>query len=238
MADASIKMVDRLNGAGDVVWLGRRIDGIVFDVDGTLTDSIEAYYEIFRETCSRFGIQVARKDVLEPMVQGSNIWDRIIPHDLPDREEKLKQCNQAVGQVFLDVMRRTQPFPGLEEVLLHLRQNGLRLGIFTASWRPALLPMKESGLINHFAAVVTREDGYAVKPAPDGISACLRLMKVEPAHALSVGDSPLDIRAGKEAGTLTVGVLSGIATREQLEAEAPASIIEGVGQLTAVLGLP
>ena len=222
----------------DVVWQGRRLEGIVFDVDGTLTDSIEAYYETFRESCARIGIQVTRKDVLEPMVDGSKIWDRAIPHDLPDRQEKIQQCIQIIGQVFLEVIRRTQPFQGIEEVLLSLRQNGLTLGILTSSWKPALLPLEKNGLIACFAAVISREDGYAAKPAPDGVLACLNLMNVDPAHALTVGDSPLDIRAGKEAGALTIGVLSGIATREQLEAEAPTLIIDSVGGLTAVLGLP
>jgi len=229
-----------LTGPRDVVWRARRLKGIVFDVDGTLTDSIEAYYEIFRETCSRFGIRVTREDVLEPMAVGSNsnIWDRAIPHDLPDRREKIEQCRQAIGQVFLEVIRRTQPFPGLEEVLSCLRQSGLTLGILTSSWKPALLPLEENGLIRYFDAVITREDGYKVKPSPDGVLACLMLMDVDPAHALTVGDSPLDIRAGKEAGALTIGVLSGIATREQLEAEAPTLIIDGVGVMAAVLGLP
>jgi len=238
VAEKSKNIADDLTGVRDVVWLGRRIDGIVFDVDGTLTDSIEAYYQIFRQTCARFGIQVTRKSVFEPMAVGSNIWERVIPHDLPDREEKLEQCSQAIRQVYIEIMGRTHPFPGLEEVLLCLRRSGLRLGILTGSWKPALLPMETKGLIAYFAAVITREDGYAIKPAPDGVSACLKLMNVDPAHAIAVGDSPLDIRAGKEAGALTIGVLSGIGSREQLEAEAPTSIIEGVGELTVMLGLP
>lgn len=220
-----------------VEWREKRTKGIVFDVDGTLTDSIEAYYEIFREVCARFDIQVCRKDVLEPMAVGSNVWDRAIPHEVPDRQEKIKQCSGILREVFLDVMARTCPFPGLGDLLERLRRNGVTLGILTSSWRPALVPLEENGLIPYFSAVITREDGYALKPAPDGVLACLKLMNVDRCDALAVGDSPLDIRAGKEAGVVTVGVLSGIATREQLEAEIPALIIDGVDALAAVLGL-
>jgi HAD superfamily hydrolase (TIGR01509 family) len=222
----------------DVIWRGRRIEGIVFDLDGTLTDSIEAYYEIFRQTCATFGIQVNRKDVLEPMALGSLIWDRAIPHDLPDRQKKIEQCIQAIPQVFRDVIQHVRPFPGIEELLLSLRQSGLELGILTSSFKAALLPLQKNGMIPHFSAVITREDGFTIKPAPDGILACLKLMNVDPARALAVGDSPMDIRAGKKAGILTVGVLSGIGTREQLEAEAPTSIIDSVGGMIALLGLP
>jgi HAD superfamily hydrolase (TIGR01549 family) len=171
------------------------------------------------------------------MALGSSIWDRIFPHHIPDRLEKIEQCNQVIGEVFVEVMRCAQPFPELEEVLLRLRQRGLTLGILTSLWKPALLPLERNGLVPYFAAVITREDGYTVKPAPDGMLACLKLMNVVPAQALAVGDSPLDIRAGKEAGALTIGVLSGIATREQLEAENPALIIDSVGKLTDALDL-
>ena len=84
---------------------------------------------------------------------------------------------------------------------------------------------------------MTREDGFPPKPAPDGILECLRRMKVQPNHAIVMGDSPLDIRAGKAAGTLTIGVLSGIGSLTQLEAEAPTAIINHVSQLLPLLNL-
>jgi phosphoglycolate phosphatase-like HAD superfamily hydrolase len=62
----------------------------------------------------------------------------------------------------------------------------------------------------------------------------LTWISVKPENTLTVGDSPLDIRAGKKAGALTVGVLGGIATCPQLEAEKPTAIAEDV---TAVLSL-
>jgi len=79
--------------SSDIHWHGRRIEGIVFDLDGTLSDSIEAHYEVFRETTVRFGIQVNREDVLETMATGSLIWDRAIPQDIPDRDQKVKKCH-------------------------------------------------------------------------------------------------------------------------------------------------
>ena len=66
---------------------------------------------------------------------------------------------------------------------------------------------------------------------------CLRRMNVHPHQAVTVGDSPLDIRAGKESGALTVGVLSGIGSHDKLEAEKPTFIIEGVPQILSVLNV-
>ena len=220
-----------------IVWSGRKIKGIVFDVDGTLTNSVEAYYEIFREVSARFGIQIKKEDVLEPMATGSLIWDRIIPQDSPDRNEKIKQFMDVIPKVDQEVFQHVHPFAGLESVLKKIEGKGVRLGALTSSRTFAIRPLLDHGLSHYFKVIMTREDGFPQKPAPDGILECLRRMKVIPNNAIVIGDTPLDIRAGKAAGTLTIGVLSGIGTRAQLEAEAPTAIIEHISQLLLVLNL-
>ena len=84
---------------------------------------------------------------------------------------------------------------------------------------------------------MTREEGFPNKPAPDGILECLKRMKIPPNQAITIGDTPLDIRAGKAAGTLTVGVLSGIGSCSQLQAEEPTAIIGGVSDLLSLFNL-
>ncbi len=218
-------------------WQGRRIEGIVFDVDGTLTNSIDAYFEVFRETTARFGIHVRREDVLEPMATGTLIWDRAIPMGIPDREQKIKDCRRTIPQVYREVFERVKPFPGLDTVLQGLKKYGIRLGALTSSWAPAVHPLHQHTLTSYFVTIITQEEGFPQKPAPDGILECLRRMEVTPDHAIVAGDSPLDIRAGKAAGTLTIGVLTGIGNRSQLEAESPTIIIEELSQILSLLNI-
>ncbi len=78
-------------GPPSIFWSGWEIEGIIFDVDGTTTNSIEAYFEVFSEVSARFGVQIRKENVLEPMATRSLIGDRIIPDDLPGRNEKIKQ---------------------------------------------------------------------------------------------------------------------------------------------------
>jgi len=218
-----------------VSWCGRRVEGIVFDVDGTLTNSIEAYYEVFREVTGRLGIHVKREDILEPMATGSLIWDRAIPQDIPDRDAKIKQCRDAMPQIFREAFQRVQPFPGLEGLLIRLAEKGLALGALTSSWKFAVGPLYQHSLSHYFRVIMTHEDGFLSKPAPDAILECLKRAEIHPGHGLTIGDSPLDIRAGKAAGTLTIGVLSGIGSRAQIEAEEPTAILEGVIDLPSIL---
>jgi HAD superfamily hydrolase (TIGR01509 family) len=220
-----------------ISWSGRKVEGIVFDVDGTLTNSIEAYYEVFREVTAQFGIQIKKEDVLEPMATGSLIWDRIFPKDLLDRDEKIKQFMKAISKVYEEVFQHVHPFDGLESVLKGLGERGIRLGALTSAREVAVRPLYHHALSHYFIAIITREDGFLPKPAPDGILECLRRMEVSSDHAIIIGDSPLDIRAGKTAGSLTIGVLSGIGSQAQLEAEAPTAIIKHVSQLLSLLNL-
>ena len=222
-------------GSPGISWSGRGIEGIVFDVDGTLTNSIGAYYEVFREVAARFGIQIRKEEVLEPMATGSLIWDRIIPEDFPERDEKIKQFMSVIPKVYQEVFQHVHPFPGLESVLKGLEERGVRLGALTSSRAVAVRPLYHHSLSHYFIVIMTREDGFPLKPAPDGILECLRRMNVHATHAIVIGDTPLDIRAGKAAGTLTIGVLSGIANQGQLEAEAPTAIIKDVSQLLSLL---
>ncbi|MEW6668948.1 MAG: HAD family hydrolase [Thermodesulfobacteriota bacterium] len=214
---------------------GRTVKGIIFDVDGTLTDSIEAYHEIFRDTCARVGIAVRREDVLESMALGANIWERIFPPGLPDRDEKLALCKKEIPRVFSEVISRAEPFPGLEKVLSDLRGMGIGLAIVTSSWKLALEPLARRDLLRNFQPIITREDKYGLKPSPEGMLECLRRMGISPEGGLTVGDSPLDLQAGRRAGVLTIGVLSGIGSRELLEAEGPTLILENVSQLPEVV---
>jgi phosphoglycolate phosphatase len=218
-----------------LIWRGRRIEGVVLDVDGTLTDSVDAYYQVFAEIMAAVGISVKREDVLDSMATGSRIWDQAIPVDVPDRELKIKRCMEMLPAVYDKVLEQVQLFPGVQPVLRSLLSAGVTLGLVTSSWRPALAPLERAGLMDLFAAVIVREDGFPAKPAPDGIAECLRRMYVEPVRALTVGDSVVDIRAGKAAGALTVAVLSGIGSRSQLEAERPSDLIRSVADLTTIL---
>jgi HAD superfamily hydrolase (TIGR01509 family) len=156
---------------------------------------------------ARFGVQIRKEYVFEPIATGSLIGDRIIPDDLPGRNEKIKQFMGVIPQVYQKVFEHVHPFAELEPVLKRLKERGVKLGALTSSRAVAVRPLYHHALSSYFNVIMTREDGFSPKPAPDGILECFRRMKILPSHAIVIGDSPLDIRAGKAAGTLTIGVL-------------------------------
>jgi phosphoglycolate phosphatase len=82
---------------------------------------------------------------------------------------------------------------------------------------------------------LTRDDVELVKPDPEHLLAALRALEVEPHHALMVGDHPMDVRAGRLAGTRTVAVLTGYSPAERFAPESPDLILDQVGDLGAHL---
>jgi phosphoglycolate phosphatase-like HAD superfamily hydrolase len=86
-----------------------------------------------------------------------------------------------------------------------------------------------------FAAIVAREDVRRQKPAPEPVRRAAERLGHAPEQCIVVGDTVLDIRAGKRAGALTVGVLSGFGERAQLERQGPDLILETMAGLASHL---
>jgi HAD superfamily hydrolase (TIGR01509 family) len=220
-----------------LIWRGTSIRGLVFDLDGTLTNSIEVYYNVFKEGLAEVGIEIAGEDVLEPLSEGMGPWDRVIPADLPDREEKMRLLKRRFRKSFIDALDRIKPLPGADRVLALSAKRGFRLGLVTDSPRSSLRPLEENSLLGCFQAIITRDDGLPHKPAADGILECLRRLGVAPGEAITIGDALLDVRAGRAAGTLTIGVLTGLASPRQFDEEPPTALVDDVSDIPGILNL-
>jgi len=214
-----------------IFWRGKTITGIIFDVDGTLTDSIETYYQVFDLATREFGLNIRREDVLEPMATGNLIWDHAIPEDLPNREETIKKISKSIVEIFPKEFAKVLPFSGVGQVFEGLEARAVKIGTVTSSWKSVFEPLHEAALTNYIDVFISREDGFPLKPAPDGIIECMRRLEVQPNNTIVVGDTTMDIEAGQLAGTATIGVLSGLADKIQLEEAKPDTIVSSIGDL-------
>jgi HAD superfamily hydrolase (TIGR01509 family) len=128
----------------------------------------------------------------------------------------------------------TEAIPGSVELLHDLHTQGLQLGIATSSGR-ALPFLDRWGVRRLFSGIVGREDVENRKPHPEPILKCLEHLKLDPHEVAYIGDSIIDIRAGKAAGAPTVGVLTGTSPRDILHQEDPDHILESVAELIHLL---
>jgi HAD superfamily hydrolase (TIGR01549 family) len=214
-----------------------RVKGVIFDVDGTLADSVGFFYEIALEVLRLAGAPpVSREDVFALMRLGDAApLEKLFPADFPNPGAALKRI---VDERMHEWMRRyhdeTEAIPGSVELLHDLRAAGLQLGIATSSGRA--LPFLDRWGVRHlFDGIVGREDVESRKPHPEPILKCLGHLQLDPHEVAYVGDSIIDVRAGKAARVYTVGVLTGTSPHDVLHQESPDHILESVAGLFDIL---
>ncbi|HLE30336.1 MAG TPA: HAD-IA family hydrolase [Anaerolineales bacterium] len=212
------------------------VRAVIFDVDGTLVDSLEAYHVVAEMAAVPHGILVTREAVRHALNTNRMFWDLILPPDQPDREGLIHRLKEEAVRQWPEVLRaHGRVFPGLRETLETLRARGAQLGIVTGSREGVFQPLRENGLLGFFGAVVTGKDVRRRKPDPEGLLKCVATLGVRPDEAVYVGDTPLDVQASRAAGLASAAVLTGAGDSALLSAEGPDWIVASHARLPDVL---
>jgi HAD superfamily hydrolase (TIGR01509 family) len=213
-----------------------RVRGVIFDMDGTLADSVDHYYWMACDIVEAANAPpISRERVCELMGSGAqDLLRKLLPPDFPDLDATLARIVRERFPAWKHAGERIEPLPGCVDLLQQLHARGHRLGIATSSSR-ALPYLDRWGVRPLIHAIAGREDVSRRKPHPDVVLHCLGQLELEPDDAVYVGDSPIDIEAGRAAGLLTVGVLTGTSSRERLTSVSPDHILENAPGLLELL---
>jgi len=195
------------------------LEAVIFDVDGTLVNSVDAYHIAAGRAAQPYGWPVTREMVRSALNGDHGFWDRVIPAERAGDAALVEALREATWRHWPRVLdEHVRVLPGLEATLDALEGAGLRLGIFTGSGGEAFAPLERSGLLERFEVVLTATDVSRAKPHPEGVLRCVERLGVAPARAAYVGDSVPDMAAALAADCLAVGVLSGAGDSELLSA--------------------
>lgn len=185
-----------------------RLETCLFDLDGTLIDSIELIFRSYEHTYAAHGLAVpSRAELLDGLGRPlSAQFGR--GGATPARVEELIATYRAYNLEHHDDLVRA--YPGVREGLVSLRDRGVRLGIVTSKRRDtARRGLDTCGLGDLFETVVGLEDCVRHKPDPEPVRNGLERMAADAARAAYVGDSPHDLVAGRAAGVRVFGVAWG-----------------------------
>jgi pyrophosphatase PpaX len=206
--------------------------GVLFDLDGTLADTVELILMSYRHTM-RTHLGDAPPDERWLSTMGTPLRDQLVAFARSAAEADAMLATYTTFQRGVhDEMVR--PFPGAGEVLASLRERGSRIGIVTSKREEvARRTLAVCGLDRHVEVVVCAEHVQRAKPDPEAVVVALAELELAgaPEEILFVGDSPFDVRAGKAAGTRTAAVCWGACTRDTLARERPDYVLERLEEL-------
>jgi phosphoglycolate phosphatase/pyrophosphatase PpaX len=204
---------------------------VLFDLDGTLVDSLPVTFRAIREV-------VLARTARVPTDR--EIYARFGPTDheilagfVPPGTER--DAFEDLRAVYARHLADIVPYPGIPGMLEALARAGLRLGLTTGRGRESTdLILANLGLAERFAAVVPG-DGLPPKPAPDGILRTLALLGERPEAALFVGDAWKDVLAAKAAGIRFGAALWGSIEPERVRGEGPDLVFRTVAEAERAL---
>jgi pyrophosphatase PpaX len=203
---------------------------LLFDLDGTLIDSVELILASARHAFEGYR---GRRPTDADWIAGIGKPLRVQLEELAERPEDVEPLFLRYRQFFRenhDAM--TRPFPGAVDVVASLRSLGHPVGIVTAKWvEPAWRSLRHTGLAPHVEAVVGADSLAEHKPDPAPVHLALSQLGRAPEEALLLGDSPHDLAAGNAAGVATAAALWGAGPREALSAAGPRHLLSDIREL-------
>ena len=196
------------------------IEAVIFDVDGTLVDSVDLHARAWQEAFARFGKQIPFEDVRYQIGKGG---DQLMPvfftrAELDDFGEEMEKFR---GDLYKrEYLPRVRAFPKVRELFERVRADGKRVALASSAKEEELGEYKRIADVADLVEEETSaDDAEKSKPHPDIFEAALeKLEDVRPSEAVVVGDTPYDAEAAGKAGLRTVGLLSGGFPEEDLRA--------------------
>lgn len=210
------------------------LDTVLFDLDGTLIDSIELILRSMRAVFDgRPGPAPSDADWLAGV--GTPLARQLSPWAGSDAElAELVASYRRFQMRHHDDMIRA--YPGVPETLAALRERGHPMAIVTSKGdEMAARGLRHLGLLDYFDVVVGCDSCTRHKPDPEPARLALERLGYEPAHAVMVGDSVHDMACGNAAGVATVGALWGPFSRADLLTASPAYYLERIRDLPGLV---
>jgi HAD superfamily hydrolase (TIGR01509 family) len=193
---------------------------LLFDLDGTLVDSVYQHVIAWQEALSECGIALSVWRIHRRIGMSGGLFLDALQREtgVALDEATLTRLADLHAESYLRRADGVVPLPGARELVATLHERGVPFAIATSGARRTAMTAIQMLGIPDGVPVVTRDLVERAKPDPHLFLAAAQLLRMDPKHCFVVGDSVWDLLAAQRAGALGVGLLSGGYGREELQA--------------------
>ena len=206
----------------------------LFDLDGTLVDSVYQHVLAWREALDEEGIDLSVWRIHRRIGMSGGLFTNMLLRETglkmsPERVERLRQLHLAA---YIRLRPQVRPLPGARQLLDFLTENGSPWAVATSGWmETAKFNLEALGIDPAVVPVVTRDQVKYAKPDPDLFLAAADRLGAKIEHSVVVGDAIWDMLAARRCRALGVGLLSGGYGQEELERAGAARVYEDPADL-------
>lgn len=212
---------------------------VIFDLDGTLSDSIHSIKYCADRAVSPLGYGPFSEEQYKYFVGDGvvNLIRRALAAGGDTAGEHMEEALSRYRELFaVDCMYGVKPYEGIPELLDSLRERGVKLAVL--SNKPHAETITVIGSLfgeGRFDVIRGQVEGVPIKPDPAGVFAIWEQLGMHAEETLYLGDTATDMKTGKSAGAFTVGALWGFRKREELEEARADAIIARPAELLQYL---
>ncbi|HEX8143478.1 MAG TPA: HAD family hydrolase [Pyrinomonadaceae bacterium] len=211
------------------------IKAVIFDIDGTLVDSVDLHAQAWKEAFKEFGKDIPYQQVRHQIGKGG---DQLMPvffsrEELEAYGEEMQEYRSKIFK--RDYLPRVRAFPGVRELFLKIKADGKRVVLASSAKEDELSAYKKIAHIEDLVEGETSaDDADRSKPHPDIFKAALEQLDDTAAdEAVVIGDTPYDAEAARKLRIKTIGVRCGGFPDEELLAAGAIAIYDGPSDLLA-----
>ncbi len=210
---------------------------LIFDLDGTLVDTVYAHVFAWQLALAEKDMSVDGWRIHRRIGMSGGLFARALGRELGRElsDEEAAEVQDVHGELFRGLLPERRALPGAAELLAGLRELGVVHGIATSGRRPEIDASLAAAGVTEDTVVVARGDVARAKPEPDLFLECARRLSVGADECFVVGDAVWDLLAARRARMLGVGVLTGGYGEDELLAAGAYRVYRDPAELHASL---
>lgn len=192
------------------------IKTVIFDLDGTLLNTLEDLKEAANFALSEFGYPKRSLEEIRCFV--GNGVRKLIERAVPEACEKIDECLCVFKKNYSENMcNNTVPYNGILKILKDLQDNGVKIGVVSNKFDSAVKELCKKYFGNFVDIAVGQSDDVPKKPAPEGVFKVMKELGAEKISTVYIGDSEVDVQTAKNSGLPCIGVTWGFRNKNDLQ---------------------